>query len=651
MAYYLRICIVLVLLAWQSTGTAQHGLADRNYLIKALKGSGFRIEPARLADWRREKKDRYLREIAQLPVPVRESLVKKAESALVYSWPNLPASLYLEYKNTGNRINFERLQVERREKLSELVIGELVTGNKKYMPQIVNGLWATLEESTWEIPAIIGLQKAGTDLPDPDETIIGLVSAETGLMVATIDYMLRDQLEAVSPMISRRVRWELQRRIIAPYLGRNDLWWMGFKGQPVNNWNAWINVNVLETGLLACTDSADLNKLLEKVFTSTDFFIDQYPADGGCEEGPAYWSLAGGKLVHLLALAGEISAGALDWHSNEFLHSMGTYIVDMHIRGDWFVDFADAGPHVIPDPVSVYRFGELFSDDRLKGFARYLFSLKGDMPPDSSVTAFLETAGVYPQLTGPLRDTGAPAFAFLPALQVFTARSLAAGGAGLFVAMQGGNNGESHNHNDVGNFILYAGGLPVLVDAGSGLYTAQTFSPRRYELWNMQSQWHNCPLINGVMQVDGKKFRASRVEATSSGNRVRVAMGLENAYPDSAFVNRWDRTFMFDRKAGMLALTDAYTLVKRTGETRIDLLAYCVPRDDKPGAIGFYNSAGRRVLTVKYPAGLVTPSVEEKKMDDEKLLTAWGAKLYRLSFHLRKEAPLHGKITLLFTNK
>ncbi|MFF5249487.1 hypothetical protein ACFY3V_34860 [Streptosporangium sp. NPDC000095] len=49
---------------------------------------------------------------------------------------------------------------------------------------------------------------------------------------------------------------------------------------------------------------------------------------------------------------------------------------------------------------------------------------------------------------------------------------------GLFLAAKGGYNVESHNHNDVGPFIVALDARPVLVDVGVGEYTAR-WPPRR----------------------------------------------------------------------------------------------------------------------------------------------------------------------------
>ena len=83
--------------------------------------------------------------------------------------------------------------------------------------------------------------------------------------------------------------------------------------------------------------------------------------------------------------------------------------------------------------------------------------------------------------------------------------------SGWFLATKGGFNNESHNHNDVGTFSLYVNTIPVLIDAGVGTYTRQTFSSERYTIWTMQSNYHNLPMINGVPQSFGQNYKATDV--------------------------------------------------------------------------------------------------------------------------------------------
>ena len=54
-------------------------------------------------------------------------------------------------------------------------------------------------------------------------------------------------------------------------------------------------------------------------------------------------------------------------------------------------------------------------------------------------------------------------------------------------------------------FSLYIDETPVLIDAGVGTYTRQTFGDERYTIWTMQSLFHNLPEINGTQQAFGAK--------------------------------------------------------------------------------------------------------------------------------------------------
>ena len=112
-------------------------------------------------------------------------------------------------------------------------------------------------------------------------------------------------------------------------------------------------------------------------------------------------------------------------------------------------------------------------------------------------------------------------------LQIMTARR-----GDYFVAMKGGHNGESHNHNDVGSFVIYANGAPLFIDPGVGEYTAKTFSKNRYDIWTMQSGYHNLPQINGFDQKDSKQYAAKIINHRNG----LLSLDIATAYPEEAGV-------------------------------------------------------------------------------------------------------------------
>src|SRR5213078_4852329 len=170
-------------------------------------------------------------------------------------WDSLPATLALEFKRTGNRSRYEAVRDRRRKRLQDLVIGEGIEGKGRFIDEIANGAWLTCEETFWGVPAHLGAQKAGTGLPDVTEPIVDLFAAETGALLAWTDYLLGDRLDEVSPLIRKRMRAEVDRRVLTPALQRDDFWWMGFgERKNINNWNPWINSNWLAAVLLLESD-------------------------------------------------------------------------------------------------------------------------------------------------------------------------------------------------------------------------------------------------------------------------------------------------------------------------------------------------------------------------------------------------------------
>ncbi len=602
---------------------------QRNILSKAFTQKELQNKLSNIAAWRLAQKNNYLQKVAALPDSVKARLVKEGDKGLKYDWPALPASLYLDYKITGIRYNFERKNNERRKILNELAVAAIITKDKKYIPQIANGIWTLCEQSTWVLPAHIVVQKEKTGLPDPYEVVIDLGSGTAAAQLSMIQFMLRDELDAYSKGIGKRVFADLNKRIFQPYLSRSDFWWMGFTGQPVNNWNPWVNTNVLMTALYSDLTADSVGLIIDKTVKSTDIFVNQYPDDGGCDEGPSYWSEAGGKLMRFIHVLNKLTTTSIDWKQQQLIYNMGSYISKVHIGDNNFVNFADAFSKSIPDPESVYSYGALFNDLTLKSFGAYLFGLQKHKLDNGNIIDFLETTSIYDSLTTLPPIAPLPAVSWFGDRQVLTARTKSESTNGLFLAVQGGHNAESHNHNDIGNFIVYANNTPVFVDAGVGSYTAQTFSSKRYELWNMQSVWHNCPTINGVMQKEGIQYKASHVLYAKNTSGVSVSMDIAMAYPTEAAVKKYERKFDFDQSKNTIQLFENYEMLEWKSPLVQSFLVFIKPTIEKPGQLSFALQDGASV-TFKYDAKLFDIAIEDKLLDDERISGIWGKQLYRI---------------------
>jgi len=519
------------------------------------------------------------------------------------------------------------------------------------MDQIVNGIWAICEESFWGVPAHLGLQRAGQGLPDITEPVVDLFAAETGALLAWTYYLLKPELGKINPLITQRIEIEIDHRLLTPYLGREDWGWMGFTyrlrkdyQRPVNNWNPWINSNILTCALLVETDEARRLKLIYKTMDSIDNFLQPYPADGGCDEGPSYWSRAGGSLFDYLELLNSATGGQINIFNQPLIQKMGKYIYRAYISDPYFINFADASAKLRVEPALVFRFGQAIHDPIMQQLAAFTArqedfgsgaiigrfgGLNRQLPALFTINDLLATPPVEPLL----RDV------WLPDIQVMAARSQAGKRDGFYVAAKGGHNDESHNHNDVGNFIVYADGKPVLIDAGAQTYTRKTFSSQRYELWNNQSAYHNVPTINGQMQMPGREFAARNIKYETSRKWARFSLDLAGAYPEEAQVISWQRTITLQR-GKRVELVEAYQLKAAEKPIELNFLTPLNPAKSAAGKIQLSNpqQVAGPIYHLVFDTRRWEPEFERIEMNDTRMKQNWGEYLYRIILKSKKQA-------------
>jgi heparinase II/III-like protein len=213
---------------------------------------------------------------------------------------------------------------------------------------------------------------------------------------------------------------------------------------------------------------------------------------------------------------------------------------------------------------------------------------------------------------------------WLADLQLMAARSIPNSAAGLYVSAWGGHNAQSHNHNDVGNFIVYGDGKPVLIDLGVETYSAKTFGPQRYEIWTMQSAYHNLPTVNGIMQGAGRQFQAKGVSFNETANRVTFSADIASAYPAEAAVQRWQRRVTLDRETPAVELEDRYELRESKEPVRLNLMTPLRVDTSRPGEVHL----GDYRLT--YDARELHATSEEIRVSDERLRSVWGDRVERI---------------------
>jgi hypothetical protein len=530
-----------------------------------------------------------------LPDSMLQLLVRNGEDALKENFPPVPATVTLDFSRNGDRIRYENILFGKRNRLWNLVLAESVEGKKRFMDAIVDGIWSVSEESFWGTSAHLFLQKGGKGLPDVEDPVVDLFAAETAATLALADYFTGPELDKISPLIRRRIYYEVNRRIFIPMqTARYE--WMGYGDTTakLNNWAPWIFSNYLSVVLLLEKDFSKRLQYVSKAMQFTDQYINGIGEDGGCEEGPHYWTFGTGCVLDILNLLSSASNGSITIYNEKIIRNMGAYIYRTHISGNYFVDVADSHPEAYPEAVMVWRFGQAVKDTTLSSFGAWLFKYGSNRinPTFHRSRALCDLTGLK-AIDADQKNFHENQETWLPDVQLMTARL----SNGFFVAAHGGHNGESHNHNDVGDFIIYANGDPVIIDVGSGTYTAKTFSKDRYTIWANTSAYHNLPTVNGQQQSEGSGYAASNVSYRRDKQRTVLTMNIEKAYPAEAGLKSWTRIVNAGTETVIIA--DKFEAVKPLASLTQSFMSICSVDISQPGTIIFTTAHGNKVL-LKY---------------------------------------------------
>lgn len=578
----------------------------------------------------------------------KQQLIKDGEAALKYTWQVVPATTYLEFVKTGERYVMEDIYNQNMSAIKKLLFAELAEGKRRFIPQLINGVWNACEITSWSISASLNLQKAGAGLPDINEPVIELGTGITVNVLAWTYHLLKEEFDRENKLISARLKQEIEKRVLRPYYERNDFWWMALDGKTrlVNNWNIWLNYNMLTTILLVETDPQKRVDGIYKTMRSADKFINYYKEDGGCEEGPAYWSHAGGMLYNYLSLLQSATNGTVDIFNKPLIKNIGSYICKAYIDSFWYLNYADASAKLKGDAAIVYHYGKAVSDQQLQAFGSWLAKDQHweKMPPVETVYGGIRNLFTAKEILSGEAKQPFMSYAWMKETGIGIARDQEGSSKGFYFSALAGHNDESHNHNDVGTCVLYYDGKPVLIDIGSETYTRQTFGPERYTIWTMRSAYHNVPLVNGVEQKEGAKYAAKDVSFVNEPGTAKFQLDIAAAYPENAQVRSWHRVYELKRGKSF-SITDQYRLARYTDTSVLHFMTSATPALKKEGTVQLEIS--NETLLMEYDPKQLALSIDPISIKDKRLLESWPPVVYRLSLKIRSPKT-EGKISVVF---
>lgn len=530
----------------------------------------------------------------------RAALRAQAEIYLNTPIPALPYSLFKLFWRTGDRAAYQAPYFERRGRLMAFALLQwLEPDTGPWKTALEDTIWAICEEAYWCVPAHF-MGPGDTPLSFAEyEGQLDLFSCETAFALAEALALCQDGLDEA---VVERAQGEVERRVFAPFLSGR---FYRFEAMS-NNWCAVCGGAIGGAALHLVRDRARLTALLHRCLSCLDVYLASFGGDGVCVEGVGYWTYGFGFFTCFADLLQTRTAGALDLLSDPKAAAIARCQQHYYLTGGHTVSFADGSPE------SGFRMGlscylqKRFPDAALPAAEvadgvlrdpcyRFCLSLRDFLWYDESARFGL-----------PARRT-----VWLPDAQWFLS-----GGERLILAAKAGHNGESHNHNDCGAFILCKDGVPAVCDLGAGQYDAAYFGPERYSVFVNASRSHSVPLPAGKEQAAGI-CHAARDVLVEQGAVDRFAMELAACYDCPGLVSL-RREFRHDKEAGVLTLTDAFTFDSPQGITEAFV---------SRGPISLAEGAARfGALSLRFDAARLEASVWEERWpthEDGHLETAY----------------------------
>ncbi len=469
--------------------------------------------------------------------------------------PALPASLYHEFRETGGREGYEDAQRDRRNMLYRLVMAEWLEGRGRFAPAIEDLTWARLEETNWAWPAHAG------DLDPPDRPTVDLAAAMTALDMAELDYLVGERLP---PNLRARLRAEVERRVVRPFLERSDHWWLHTTPEKqVSNWTAVCVAGAVGSALYLEADTARLAAIVTRGLHSLADYLDTFDPQGGSSEGPDYWTYGFGNYAVLADLLHQRSGGAIDLLAGDTLRDIASFPIRTMLAPGVWASFSDSDSNPVFHPSLLTLLARHMNLPDLLGLG---------MRNDFTVANFNQFAWPLRQFAWPLPEDPAPVrlapHDWYDEMGWMISRLDPDDPASLRLAAKGGHNDEMHNQNDVGSFMVVAGGAVVLTDPGRGRYSKSYFGPERYGNLMASSRGHSVPVVNGHEQAEGREHSARVLHHSHAKDADRLELDMAAAYPAAAGIARLERRLTFDRTVpgGRVLVDDSYGFAGGDGE-------------------------------------------------------------------------------------
>lgn len=429
------------------------------------------------------------------------------------------------------RLQFDHLQ-------SSALMSLIYPENEEYYKNLLESVWVYLNDYTWAPLGHYTEQYYGKTPADFDFGLIDIFAASASFALAEIKNLFSDRFPK---LLIDRITYEIRRRTIEPFVNRKYFW-----ETHDNNWTA---VCTGAVGGVLMYEAPDIfRKYQARLHSAMECYLASYKDDGMCVEGVGYWSFGFGFFSSYALLEREFTNGEVDWFARPKVKEIARFIGKMFLQKNVMATYSDSAID------SKYNVG-------LPHLLRYVYKdLVEKLPMEHGIVVFDNThfnfalrSFIYYDEKNNAEEMATDVTYSTENSCYFTKRTPSYG-----FTVKGGNNGESHNHIDVGSFILARNNKQIICDIGAGPYEHGYHTKERYTFFNPSAYAHNIPIFDGVGEDD---IRRDDVFVNYDWENNVATLDITQAYGKD-FVKSVVRSFTL--KDDFVRLCDSFEFTKET---------------------------------------------------------------------------------------
>ncbi|UOQ85057.1 heparinase II/III family protein [Gracilibacillus salinarum] len=425
---------------------------------------------------------------------------------------------YREFMTTGEREAYEKQYFYRRKRATTFGLMLYEFPDDKHVASLLeNEIWQICNEFTWCLPAHMDQNREEQNYQKYQQMkhlayTVDLFAAETAFMLAEMITMFKGKLD---PFIEEKVAIEVDRRVFTPFKQETFHW-----ERATHNWASVCGGSIGAAAIYLIENKEERRTILTRVNQTMNSYLSGFYQDGGCTEGYLYWQYGFGFFCYYADLLKK--AEQINLFLDPKVKQIALFQEKIFLSGNHIVNFSDAPAQAAPQI----------------GFTHYLHQqfLEVHLPDeDLAQTNIVDHCGRWAPAIRELQWYDASLKGsdwpeqnyYLKESAIFLSRNKKS-----CFAVKAGHNQEPHNHNDVGQLILYGKNQLFLRDLGAGQYNKDYFNHNRYQFICNSAEGHSVPVIDGIYQQEGEEYRGEFLKVEQADATDRVLIELSQAYPN-----------------------------------------------------------------------------------------------------------------------